>query len=156
MGIIKPIGAIGRSLDKSQIIALATADAEEVIVSGKFDMLKVYTELKRYELYLKTLIDKTKEVALEKAIEQDEKTIELDNARITIYRRRVYDFSSDDKWNSLKGDLDYLQEMRKGREALLKELAPGETREIVDEKTGEIETITAPPVETKLGLIVKL
>ncbi len=156
MGIIKPIGAIERSLDKSQIVALANANAEEVINSGQFDMLKVYTELKRYEMYLKTIIEKTKEVALEKAIETGEKTIEVDSARITIFKRTVYDFSNDDKWKSLKDDLDYLIKMRKGREALLKELAPGETREIIDKSTGEIETVTAPPMEMKLGLIVKL
>lgn len=156
MGIIKSIGTIERTLEKSEIVALAEANAQEVIDSGKFDMLKVYTELKRYELYLKTIIEKTKEMALEKAIEQGEKTLEVDNARITISSRTIYDFSSDSKWQSLKGDIDYLSERRKQREALLKELEPGETREIVDEETGEVETLSAPPAETKFGLVVRL
>ena len=156
MGIIKPLGAIERTLEKEQIVSLAEANAQEVIDSGKYDMLKVFTELKRYELYLKTVIEKTKEVALEKAIEAGEKTLEVDNAKVTIYKRTVYDFSSDEKWSSLKGDLDYLTNMRKQREALLKELEPGEMREIVDEHTGEVEEVTAPTAETKLGLIVKL
>ena len=156
MGIIKPLGAIERTLSKEQIVSLAEANAQEVIESGKYDMLKVFTELKRYEMYLKTVIEKTKEVALDMALEQGEKSLEVDNARITIYKRTVYDFSNDKKWQSLKGDLDYLTDMRKQREALLKELEPGEVREIVDERTGEVEEIVAPTAETKLGLIVKL
>lgn len=156
MGIIKAIGTIDRSFHKSEIVELAEADAQAVIDSDRYDMLKVYTELKRYEMYLKTVIDKTKEVALEKAVELGEKNLEVDNARITITKRTVYDFSQDAKWQSLKGDLDYLSEMRKEREALLKDLAPGETREIVDEATGEVEEVTAPPAETKFGLIVRL
>ena len=156
MGIIKPIGAIERTLNKQQIIELAEANAQEVMDSGKFDMLKVYTELKRYEMYLKTIIEKTKEVALEKAIEQGEKTVDVDNARVTIFKRTVYDFSADQKWSSVKGEIDFLTTIRKEREALLKELQPGEQREMVDESTGEVETVVAPPTETKLGLIVKL
>ena len=156
MGIIKSLGAIERSLDREQIVALAESNADEVIESGKFDMLKVYTELKRYELYLKTVIDKTKEAALDLALEQGEKTLEVDHAKVTIVKRTTYDFSNDKKWSSLKGDLDYLTDMRKQREALLKELAPGEVREIVDENTGEVEEVVAPVAETKFGLVVKL
>ncbi len=156
MGIIKPIGSIDRTFDRSQIVALAEADAQAVIDSGKYDMLKVYTELKRYELYLKTVMGKSKEAALDQAIELGEKHLEVDNARITVSQRKVYDFSQDAKWQSLKGDIDYLAEMRKEREALLKELTPGETRKIVDEATGEVEEVTAPPAETKFGLVVRL
>ena len=156
MGIIKSLGAIERSLDREQIVALAESNADEVIESGKFDMLKVYTELKRYELYLKTVIDKTKEAALDLALEQGEKTLEVDQAKVTIVNRTTYDFSNDKKWSSLKGDLDYLTDMRKQREALLKELAPGEVREIVDENTGEVEEVVAPVAETKFGLVVQL
>ncbi len=156
MGIIKPLGAIERSLNKQQIVALAEANIQEVVESGQYDMLKVFTELKRYEVYLKTVIEKAKEAALEIALEEGDKTMEVENAKITIYKRTVYDFSSDSKWQSLKGDLDYLTDLRKQREALLKELEPGEVRQIVDENTGEVEEVTAPMAETKLGLIVKL
>jgi hypothetical protein len=156
MGIIKPLGAIERSLRKDQVVALAEANVQEVIDSGKYDMLKVFTELKRYELYLKTVIEKAKDAALDMALEQGEKSLEVDNAKITIYKRTVYDFSNDQKWSSLKGDLDYLTDLRKQREALLKELEPGEVREVVDEKTGEVEEVVAPIADTKLGLIVKL
>lgn len=156
MGIIKPLGAIERSLSKEQVVALAEANVQEVIDSGKYDMLKVFTELKRYELYLKTVIEKAKDAALDMALEQGEKSLEVDNAKITIYKRTVYDFSNDQKWSSLKGDLDYLTGLRKQREALLKDLEPGEVREVVDEKTGEVEEVVAPIAETKLGLIVKL
>lgn len=156
MGIIKPLGAIERSLGKNEIVAMAEANAQEVIDSGQYDLLKMYTELKRYELYLKTVIDKTKDSALDIAIEKGEKTLEIDQAKVTIATRTTYDFSRDTKWSSIKGDIDYLTEIRKQREALLKELAPGETRQLVDETTGEVEEITAPPAETKFGLIVRL
>lgn len=156
MGIIKPIGAIERSLDRSQIVDLAEQNAQEVIDNDRYDNLVVYTELKRYELYLKTVIDKMKEAALEKALEQGEKYIDVDSARVTIYKRTVYDFSQDTKWQSIKSDLDYLTDIRKRRESLLKELSPGEVRQVVDEETGEVEELSAPPAETKLGLVVKL
>lgn len=156
MGIIKPLGSIGRSLDKAQIVELAEANAQEVIDHGQYDMLKVFTELKRYELYLKTVIEKTKQAALEKAIEMGEKNLEIDQAKITISKRTTYDYSSDAKWGAIKEEIDFLAERRKEREALLKKLAPGEAIEIVDETTGEVEEISAPPAETKLGLIVRL
>ena len=156
MGIIKPIGSLDKSLDKSQITGLATEHAQAVIDSGRFDMLKVYTELKRYELYLKTVIENTKEAALAKALEAGEKSIEMDNARVTISKRTVFHFENDPKWQTLNDEISFFKDRKKERETLLKNLAPGEIHQIVDEATGEVEEVTAPPVETVLGLIVNL
>ena len=49
--IVKKLGEIDRQLRKSQIINLAAENAQTVIESRKFDLLKVYIELKRYETY---------------------------------------------------------------------------------------------------------
>ena len=56
MSIIQPIGTINRKLSKADITKLADQHASEIIESGKFDLLKTYVEIKRYELYFKTII----------------------------------------------------------------------------------------------------
>jgi len=156
MGIIKTLGNIEKGLKREGIITIAEADASKVIENGKFDLLRVYTELKRYELYLKTVIDKIKDPVVEKAVESGEKVLDMGSAKITLYSRTTYDYSNDHRWQSFKNEIDGLTHLRKQREALLKELKPGETRQFVDEETGEIDEMVAPPYETKMGLIVKI
>ena len=67
--IVKKLGEIDRQLRKSQIINLAAENAQTVIESRKFDLLKVYIELKRYETYLKTIISIIGKQAVAKAEE---------------------------------------------------------------------------------------
>jgi hypothetical protein len=156
MAIIKSLGSLERILDKSGIIALGESDAQQVIGDEKFDLLKVYVEMKRYELYFKTVLEHLKDGALKKALSLGEKNIRLENANVTISERRVIDFDSDAKWQSIHGDIEYLKRLQKDRELLLKTLAPGETRQIVDPETGEMEELTAPPQKVVTGLLVKL
>jgi hypothetical protein len=51
MSLIKNLGTIDRSLTKKGITEAAQNDAQQVIASPQFDLLKVYVELKRYENY---------------------------------------------------------------------------------------------------------
>jgi hypothetical protein len=53
-------GDINSSLSSSQIKELAAGHAYEVINSSESDLLSVFVELKRYEHYLKSLINEIK------------------------------------------------------------------------------------------------
>lgn len=56
MGLIKPIGSLDRNLSKTGLVRLAADHARQIIDSGNFDLLKTYVEMKRYEVYIKTII----------------------------------------------------------------------------------------------------
>ncbi len=156
MSIVKPIGTLDRSIGKSQITDLAEQNAQAIIDNGKYDLLKVYVEMKRYELYLKTIMDKLKDEALKRALDLGEKSFEMDNAKVTIIERTVWHFDSDPRWQALGEDLNFIKQKQKERETLLKDIAPGEIRQVVDPDTGEVEDLTAPLAETVLSLMIKL
>lgn len=63
MGLIKPIGSLDRTITKTAIVRLANDHAYQIIESGNYDLLKTYVELKRYELYIKTIINKLKAIS---------------------------------------------------------------------------------------------
>lgn len=155
MGIIKSLGTIDRAFNKDEIIALAQADAQTVAEDDKYDLLKVYVEMKRYELYLHTVMEQIKAGALGKALETGEKSISITNAKVTIMERRVFHFDNDLKWQSLNGNLEYWKNQKKEREKLLKNIAPGNSLTVVDAETGEVEELTAPTQEVVKGMIVK-
>lgn len=60
MGLIQPIGTLDRTISKPAIVNLADDHANQIIDGGNFDLLKTYVEMKRYELYIKTIINKLK------------------------------------------------------------------------------------------------
>ncbi|GAB2550153.1 hypothetical protein [Spirosoma aerophilum] len=63
MGLIKPIGTLDRNISKTAIVKLANEHAHQIIESGNYDLLKTYVEMKRYELYIKTIISKLKAIS---------------------------------------------------------------------------------------------
>lgn len=63
MGLIKPIGTLDRTILKAEIVKLANEHAHQIIESGSYDLLKTYVEMKRYELYIKTIINKLKAIS---------------------------------------------------------------------------------------------
>lgn len=63
MGLIQPIGTLDRTITKTAIVELANTHANQIIDSGNYDLLKTYVEMKRYELYIKTIINKLKTVS---------------------------------------------------------------------------------------------
>lgn len=63
MGLIKPIGTLDRKITKAAIVKLANDHAHQIIESGNYDLLKTYAEMKRYELYIKTIINKLKAIS---------------------------------------------------------------------------------------------
>ena len=60
MGLIQPIGTLDRTITKTAIVKLANDHANQIIEGGNYDLLKTYVEMKRYELYIKTIISKLK------------------------------------------------------------------------------------------------
>ena len=151
MGIIKAFGTIDKTLTKKGISELAQNDANQVIASPQFDLLKAYVELKRYENYLSEVMEQIKPLALEIAQKQDEKTLLVETAKVRLQSRTSYDFSNDDKWQYLKESLSASQNTIKQHEDLLKTLT--EVKEVVDETTGEVYQVF-PPQRTESQLLI--
>lgn len=63
MGLILPIGTLDRTITKTAIVQLANDHANQIIEGGNYDLLKTYVEMKRYELYIKTIINKLKTIS---------------------------------------------------------------------------------------------
>ncbi len=69
MGLIKPIGTLEKSLSKTGLVRLAADHAKQIIDSGQYDLLKTYVEMKRYEVYIKTIIAQLKNHSVAQAQE---------------------------------------------------------------------------------------
>lgn len=152
--IVKKLGDLDRQLNKTEIVNLAKENAQAVIDSKKFDLLKVYIELKRYETYLKTIIDKIKQHAFKQATQVGQRTFEYSHAKVNISTRTVWDFSSDKTWKELDDKIKELTQKKKDREKYLKEHSKPTT--FVDEDTGEIIEKTDIPKEINRGLTIRL
>lgn len=144
--IIKQIGQIDRQIDKTAIIELAKQHAHEILESGQYDLLKVYIEFKRYEVYLKTLMNELKDGTTEQAKEIGDQSFEYGSAKVSISKLRKFDYSNDDYWKALKGELQEVKVLKKEREKLLKSIK-GTYQDIENADTGELERIVAPSVE---------
>ena len=69
MGLIQPIGTLDRTLSKNAIVRLASDHGQQIIDSGNYDLLKTYVEMKRYEVYIKTIIARLKNHSVAQAQE---------------------------------------------------------------------------------------
>jgi hypothetical protein len=158
--LILKLGDLDRKIDKHEIVNIANENGQSVIDSKKYDLLKVYIELKRYEVYLKTLIEKIKEHAFVQATvhstqnKNNRKTFLYANAKVAISTRTVWDFSSDKIWKELDDKIKELTEKKKEREKYLKEHSKPTT--IVDEGTGAIIEQTDIPKEINQSLTIRL
>lgn len=153
--IIKTIGQIDRKLTKLDLVDLAKQHAADILASEQYDLLKVYIEFKRYEIYLKTLIDEVKNETTKQAKEEGRRDFEYASAKVTLGKRRKFDYSVDEGWKDLNDEIERLKMLKKEREVLLKNIH-GEFKEIVDEETGEIQKIVAPPIDLIDVLRIKL
>lgn len=152
--IVKQLGSIEKHLHKQDIVDVAKENAQAVIDSGKYDILKVYVELKRYETYLKGLIEYLKIPALNKATENGQKSFNYDDARVNISTRTKWNFSVDSKWTELDNQIQKLTNERKEREKYLKENNKLRTR--INEETGEIIEEFELPKEIEYGITIRL
>ncbi|MEM8529066.1 MAG: hypothetical protein AAGG68_30825 [Bacteroidota bacterium] len=153
--IVKAIGEINRDLDKSAIEELAKEDAFQIIRDDRYDLMKVYVEFKRYETYLKVLMQEIKEETCYRAAEQGIENFEFGKAKLIISNRRTYDYSNDVIWNHISSDMKHLKQVKKEREQLLKKIK-GDYQDIVNEETGEVERLLAPEVSYTQSLMVRL
>lgn len=152
--IIQPLGSIDKNLSKQGIIELAEDHTVQIVEKG-YDLLKVYVELKRYQLYLDHIINELKKEAIEVAKAQGKKSFDYSNAKVQVQRRTKYNYGQDEKWVSLNVELERLKQIKKGREALLKSITE-DVMEVVNEDTGEVETLVAPTKKTLDQIVVRL
>lgn len=155
MGLIKPIGSLGRGLSKDELIALGEADANEVFESGQYDLLKVYVEMKRYEVYFKAVMDNLREAALVQAQETGMKSFNYADAQVTNIQRSIFKFDQDPIWCRLHDEFEFLRGRIKLHEETLKKIE-GEKQEFLDEETGELIELFAPTQVVVETIMVKL
>ena len=151
---IKQLGTIDRNLIKDEVISLANKDSSETIKSGKFDILKVYVELKRYETYLKEIIQNLKSTALELAQKEDKYSFQYNNAKIRIYKRTKWDYSIDEEWNKITEQIIQLKDQKKQREILL--VNSSAKGKFLDRETGELIEDFKLPFKAEKGISVTL
>jgi hypothetical protein len=152
--LVRQIGSIERHLHKNAIVDLAKENAQAILVSGKYDLLKVFVELKRYETYLKGLIQCLKQPVLDKATEKKKKSFEYDEAKVHISIRTRWDFTVDGKWVELDQKIQQLTLEKKEREKYL--INSSKVRTVVDKETGEIVEEFELPNEILYGLTITL
>lgn len=152
--LVRELGSIDRHLHKKDILALSTENAQAIIDNGKYDLLKVYVELKRYETYLRGLIQHLKQPAFTKASEINQKSFEYNDAKINISTRTKWNFSVDKKWENINQQIQKLTKEKKDREKYLKQNNVIKTT--VNEQTGEIVEKFKLPKEIEFGISVRL
>ncbi|MFN0173715.1 MAG: hypothetical protein ACKVU0_03615 [Saprospiraceae bacterium] len=155
MGLIRPIGSLERGIHKDALVTLAETDAQAVIESDQYDLLKVYVEMKRYEIYFKTVIDKIRDAALVKAQETGMKSFNYADAQITNIQRSVFKFDKDPTWCRLHDEFEFLKGRIKLHEDTLKKIE-GEKASFLDEETGELIELIAPTEEVVETIMVKI
>ena len=152
--LVRQLGSIERYLHKKDIVDLATDNAQAIIDSGKYDLLRVFIELKRYETYLKGLIQYLKQSVLNKAKEAKQKSFDYNDASVNISTRTKWDFSVDNKWTELDQQIRQLTKEKKEREKYLKD--NNKARTMVDKETGEIIEEFELPKEIEYSLTIRL
>jgi uncharacterized protein YecA (UPF0149 family) len=152
--LVKHLGTIDRSLNKKEIVELAKENAQAILDSNKYDLLKVYIELKRYEGYLKGIIQHLKEPALVTATDIGQKSFKYDEALIRITTRTKWNYSIDNEWKEIDSKIQQLIREKKEREKFLKET--NFLKDVVDEETGELIGEFELPKEIEYGISVKL
>ncbi|MBK7231296.1 MAG: hypothetical protein IPH93_03240 [Saprospiraceae bacterium] len=152
--LVKKLGGIEHHLNKKGIENLATDNAQAIIDSQKYDLLKIFIELKRYEVYLKSMIQCLKKPALLKASEIKQNAFEYDDAKVNIATRTKWDFSIDNKWLELEQQIQQLTIEKKERETYLK--ATNRALTLVDEETGEIIEGCDLIKEIEYGLTIRI
>jgi len=155
MGLVKPIGSLERGLSKEGLVALAETDAKEVISSGQYDLLKVYVEMKRYEVYFTTVMEQVKAAALMVAQETGMKSFNYADAQVTNIQRSVFKFDKDPTWCRLHDEFEFLKGRIKLHEETLKKIQ-GEKEQFLDEETGELIDLIAPSKEVVETIMVKV
>lgn len=154
--ITKPLGQIAAIISKEEIVQIGKAHAAEIMNGDNYDLVKSYVDIKRYELYLKTLIDELKSETAKKIASTENKEFEFANTKAVVTKRRKFDFSNDAYWKELSTQTKQVSDQQKSLEKMMKDMTEGSVKEFVDETTGEVKMIQAPSVEFTETLMVKI
>ncbi len=153
--IIKQVGTLDQDLTKAELAELAEVDATRVLDNPAYDIVQVYTALKRYELYLKGLLETLKPAALDAVRSNYNGRTTLGSATVSVTETRRFDYGSDATWQHLTNEIKALQNKRKERQQALKKLAENQVDQ-VDLETGEVHAASGPKVEVTERLYVSL
>lgn len=153
--LIKLPGQLDPDLDRIELANLAAVDAAEVIGDGRYDIVKTFAALRRYEVYIASVLDTLKPAVLSSVRDRPEGHVEVGRSKIIIQQSRRLDFTQDTRWNSLNAEAQSSLERRKAHEKVLRSLT-GETVQQVNQDTGEIVTLVGPKVELRETLVFRL
>ena len=153
--LIKRVGELNLEYSKADVVQIAEQHAHQLLDKSQYDLLYIYVELKRYETYLKTLINTVKPATLAKAKATGKQLFDYAGATVKVAKQSKYDYSSDDYWRATNETYEQLQSLKKGREQFLRSIK-GTHRDVIDPETGEVQTVFAPNRIKKEMLVVSL
>ena len=142
--LIQAPGELSAASTRSEILALAHEHATRIL-EAPYNLPRVYVEMKRYELYFKTLLDALKTETGRRALAAEQDTLEFGTARMTCRRHATYNYSADPYWTELEQRMVSLRNERRDWEKYLRELDT-EVQEFADESTGELHRAVRPSV----------
>ena len=142
-------------LSKTQIIEFAE-QLKETLESGNVNPLELALYFKAIEETIKQVKDTLSPLALNEA-EKYGKSFNYNGASVSIKELgTTYDFSqcNDAQWNDYDEIIKVATELKKQRETFLKSLTDAMT--IVNDVTGEIETIYPPIKKSTTGITITI
>lgn len=116
---IKNLSEFDLNQSKEALETEGLTAAHQILENG-YSPLKTYVALKKYTLYLETLLEELKTPALEEVLQFGEKTFRCNGATVRQTHRRKWDFTEDATWHDIKVAIDKLQTDRKAQEDILK------------------------------------
>ncbi|MGB3546849.1 MAG: hypothetical protein WBA17_07730 [Saprospiraceae bacterium] len=140
---LRSIGQLDAKLNRKELRTLARQQAEEIIDQPRYDLFRVYVEAKRYETYLKGLLEVLRAEAYHRVKREPKHEFKYGSGRMKFGRREKFDFSPDPQWREMTEMLRDVKQAVKEREQLLKTIRTPST-EVLDEATGEVTKAFAP------------
>jgi hypothetical protein len=156
MNAITTLNQLPSTLDQiSQFVKKVKDEA----LSGEYNILEILIQLRAAQQAIE-ILNKDEEI-MESAIDEyskhSEKTVDFGGVKITQKETGVkyeYEVSGDYKWELYKSTESQYAGLRKEREKFLQTVKESFT--IINEETGEIETINPVPKTSKTTLAVTL
>ncbi len=153
MSIIKQLGKIPKEYSKTKIEELAKEDIQQVLLEEKYDIQKVFIELKRYEIYLNELINQLKQPVTNKITQNPYSD---DYVKLSIIKRVSYDYEENPSWHVMNQRLLSAKNQLKEHQEALRQLKEGESKHFVDEETGEMFLMKAPQKKESESVMMKI
>ena len=144
--LIHAPGELSPHFTRAQVLELAQEHAHTIATNDRYDLMRVFVEMKRYELYFKTLLNELKTEVGQRALIAKQEQFAYGTARMTCRRQAKYDYSADPYWTELGQRMQSLRNERKDWEARLRDLEDP-IQEFADEESGEVHRAYRPVVE---------